>query len=93
VVEVWDTGTGIAPVHQKEVFREFFKVHNHPGTEEGFGLGLYIVSRLASILGHPVGLSSRLGRGTVFRVTLEPTDAQQAAQRAAAATAQLVSIP
>lgn len=93
VVEVWDTGTGIAPVHQKEVFREFFKVHNHPGTEEGFGLGLYIVSRLASILGHPVGLVSQLGRGTVFRVTLEPTDAHEAAQRAAAATAQLASTP
>jgi signal transduction histidine kinase len=93
VVEVWDTGTGIAPVHQKEVFREFFKVHNHPGTEEGFGLGLYIVSRLSTILGHPVGLASQLGRGTVFRVMLKPTDARQAAQRAAAATAQLVSMP
>jgi signal transduction histidine kinase len=93
VVEVWDTGTGIAPVHQKEVFREFFKVHNHPGTEEGFGLGLYIVSRLASILGHPVALASRVGRGTVFRVTLQPTDAHQAAQRAAAAAVQLASIP
>jgi signal transduction histidine kinase len=93
VVEVWDTGTGIAPVHHKEVFREFFKVHNHPGTEEGFGLGLYIVSRLASILGHPVALVSRMGRGTVFRVTLQPTDARQAAQRAAAAIAQLVGMP
>jgi signal transduction histidine kinase len=68
-------------------------VHNHPGTEEGFGLGLYIVSRLSTILGHPVGLASQLGRGTVFRVMLKPTDARQAAQRAAAATAQLVSMP
>lgn len=93
VVEVWDTGAGIAPVHQREVFREFFKVHNHSGTEEGFGLGLYIVSRLATILGHPVTLASRPGRGTVFRVILDPTDARQAAQRAAAATAQLASMP
>jgi len=93
VLEVWDTGMGIAPVHQKEIFREFYKVPGHAGTEEGFGLGLYIVARLSAILGHPVTLASRPGRGTVFRVTLEPTDAQQAADRAAAATAQLASMP
>jgi signal transduction histidine kinase len=93
VLEVWDTGPGIAPVHQKEIFREFYKVPGHAGTEEGFGLGLYIVSRLSEILGHPVTLASRLGRGTVFRMTLQPTDARQAADRAAAAIAQLVSIP
>jgi signal transduction histidine kinase len=93
VIEVWDTGLGIAPVHQKEIFREFFKVPTHAGTEDGFGLGLYIVARLSTILGHPVTLASRPGRGTVFRVVLRPTDAQEAAQRAAAATAQLVSMP
>lgn len=92
VLEVWDTGLGIAPVHLKEIFREFYKVPGRAGTEEGFGLGLYIVSRLATILGHPVSVSSRVGRGTVFRVTLEPTDAKQAADRAAAASAQLASV-
>jgi signal transduction histidine kinase len=93
VLEVWDTGVGIAPVHQREVFREFYKVPGHAGTEDGFGLGLYIVARLSQILGHPVTLASRPGRGTVFRVTLQATDAALAAERAAAATAQLVSMP
>ena len=92
VLEVWDTGVGIAAVHQKEVFREFYKVPSH-GTEEGFGLGLYIVARLSAILGHPVTLASRPARGTMFRVTLEPADAQQAADRAAAASAQIASMP
>jgi signal transduction histidine kinase len=92
-IEVWDTGVGIAPVHQREIFREFFKVPGHAGTEDGFGLGLYIVARLAAILGHPLALSSRPGRGTVFRVMLKPTDAQEAADRAAAAVAQLVNMP
>jgi signal transduction histidine kinase len=92
-IEVWDTGLGIAPVHQREIFREFYKVPSHAGTEEGFGLGLYIVARLSTILGHPVTLASRTGRGTVFRVLLEPTDAQDAADRAAAAVAQLASMP
>jgi signal transduction histidine kinase len=84
-IEIWDTGLGIAPVHQREIFREFYKVPSHAGTEDGFGLGLYIVSRLSGILGHPLSLASRPGRGTVFRLMLEPTDAQEAADRAAAA--------
>ena len=92
-IEVWDTGLGIAPVHQREIFREFYKVPSHAGTEDGFGLGLYIVARLAAILGHPLSLSSRPGRGTVFRVFLAPTDAREAADRAAASVAQLVSMP
>ena len=92
-IEVWDTGVGIAPVHQREIFREFYKVPGHTGTEDGFGLGLYIVARLAGILGHPLNLDSRPGRGTVFRLMLAPTDAQEAADRAAASVAQLVSMP
>ncbi|HWI81857.1 HAMP domain-containing sensor histidine kinase [Ramlibacter sp.] len=92
-IEVWDTGVGIAPVHQREIFREFYKVPAHGGTEDGFGLGLYIVARLAAILGHPLALDSRPQRGTVFRLILAPTDPQQAADRAAASVAQLVSMP
>jgi signal transduction histidine kinase len=93
-VEVWDTGVGIAPAHQREIFREFYKIPIHSGTEDGFGLGLYIVSRLTHILGHPVSLASQPGRGTVFRVLLTPTDPQQAAARAAAASIdQLASRP
>jgi len=91
-IEIWDTGLGIAPAHQRDIFREFYKVPGHPGTEDGFGLGLHIVSRLSTILGHPVALSSLLGRGTVFRVMLTPTDAREAAERVAAAD-QLVSMP
>ena len=92
-VEIWDTGVGIAPVHQREIFREFYKVPSHGGTEQGFGLGLYIVSRLTHILGHPLTLKSRVGRGTMFRLTLHPTDARAASERAQAAVAQLVSRP
>src|SRR5512133_2818299 len=92
-IEVWDTGVGIAPVHQREIFREFYKVPGHAGTEEGFGLGLYIVARLAGILGHPLSLASRPARGTVFRLMIQPTNAQQAMDRASSSVAQLASMP
>ncbi|MBL0422938.1 HAMP domain-containing histidine kinase [Ramlibacter sp. AW1] len=92
-IEVWDTGVGIAPVHQRDIFREFYKVPIHAGTEDGFGLGLYIVGRLSHILGHPVELASRVGRGTMFRVLLKPTDADEAASRASTAIDQLARRP
>lgn len=82
-IEVWDTGVGIAPMHQREIFREFYKVPAHAGTEDGFGLGLYIVARLSHILGHPVELNSKQGKGTVFRLLLKPADPVQAAARVA----------
>jgi len=89
-VEIWDTGVGIAPVHQREIFREFYKVPTHAGTEDGFGLGLYIVSRLTHILGHPLTLQSRLGRGSVFRLLLLPTDPRAAGERAVSSLAQML---
>ena len=92
-IEIWDTGVGIAPEFQREIFREFYKVPGHSGTEEGFGLGLSIVDRLTHILGHPLTLSSQPGRGTVFRLRLLPTDALQASERAATIVAQLVNMP
>ncbi|AEG92110.1 candidate histidine kinase, classic [Ramlibacter tataouinensis TTB310] len=92
-IEVWDTGVGIAPAHQREVFREFYKVPSHGGTEDGFGLGLNIVARLSHILGHPLVLASRPGRGTLFRLMLRPTDARLAAERAARAVSQLARRP
>ncbi|HEY8360807.1 MAG TPA: HAMP domain-containing sensor histidine kinase [Ramlibacter sp.] len=92
-VEVWDTGVGIAPEHQREIFREFYKVPTHAGTEEGFGLGLYIVGRLTHILGHPLTMRSRVGRGSVFRLLLEPTDPRAAAERAVAAVARMMTRP
>ena len=92
-IEIWDTGVGIAPVYQREIFREFYKVPAHGGTEDGFGLGLYIVARLTQILGHPLTLASRPGRGTVFRLNVEPTDPAKATERAVASVAQLVNRP
>ncbi len=92
-VEVWDTGMGIAPEYQREIFREFYKVPVHAGTEDGFGLGLYIVQRLSGILGHPLQLKSRPGRGSMFRLVLTPTQPEEAARRAAASVSQLANMP
>ena len=69
LIDVWDTGVGISPEHQQAIFQEFYRIPMQ-GTEEGFGLGLAIVSRLSDALGYPVSLKSRVGRGSLFRVVM-----------------------
>jgi signal transduction histidine kinase len=73
-IEVWDTGVGIAPEHQGQVFQEFYKASQHAGTEDGFGLGLAIVKRLSQVLDHKVSMTSRLGKGTCMRVEIVLTN-------------------
>ena len=68
--EVWDTGVGIAREHQLAIFQEFFRVSQHQGTEDSLGLGLTIVSKLSTLMGYQLAVSSQEGKGSVFRVSL-----------------------
>lgn len=71
VLEVWDTGIGIAPEHQKEVFREFHQLGNpERDRRKGLGLGLAIAEGLARTLGHDLTLASIPDKGSVFRLSL-----------------------
>ena len=70
-IEVWDTGVGISAEHQQAIFQEFYRVTQHNGTEQSFGLGLAIVLRLAAALKHQLSMRSRPGRGTVFQLAFE----------------------
>ena len=68
-IEVFDTGIGIEPAQQTEVFREFHQLGNPERDRlKGLGLGLAISDGLAHSLGHTLTLRSRSGRGSVFRV-------------------------
>ncbi len=72
VLEVWDTGIGIAPEHHKEVFREFHQLGNpERDRNKGLGLGLAIADGLARTLGIELKFSSIPHRGSVFRLTLD----------------------
>ena len=74
VLEVWDTGIGIAPEQQAEVFKEFHQVGNpERDRRKGLGLGLAIARGLANTLGHELHLQSVPQRGSVFRLALPLT--------------------
>jgi PAS domain S-box-containing protein len=69
-IEVWDSGVGIPPEMQRQVFWEFVQDGRQPvaGSGRGLGLGLAIVERLSRLLGHRMGMRSQPGRGSVFWV-------------------------
>jgi signal transduction histidine kinase len=77
-LEVWDTGIGIANAEQAKVFDEFYKIRQHGGTEDGFGLGLAIVRRLSHLLGMGLSLKSSPGKGTCIRLVLPLTSSTSA---------------
>lgn len=70
-IEVWDTGIGIPEDQQKNVFEELVQLDNpERDPHKGLGLGLAIVRRTTELLGHPLDLRSRVGRGSCFRLKI-----------------------
>ncbi|MGD9713755.1 MAG: hybrid sensor histidine kinase/response regulator [Thermomicrobiales bacterium] len=68
-IEVRDTGQGIASEHLNRIFDEFYQIADTRKLKSrGLGLGLNIVMRLAELLKHRVGVSSRLSEGSCFTV-------------------------
>ena len=70
LVQVCDTGPGIPEDRREAIFQEFQRAHSDIPGQTGFGLGLAIVRRFAHVLGHPVSLASRVGRGSTFSVLI-----------------------
>jgi signal transduction histidine kinase len=74
-IEVRDSGPGIAPERIPRIFDEFYQVGNpERNPDNGYGLGLAISRRLAHSLGLTLDLRTRVGKGSVFFVTLPRAD-------------------
>lgn len=76
LIQVWDTGIGIAPDHQGAIFDEYFQVANpQRDRTKGLGLGLANAKCIAGILGTSIVCRSRLGKGSVFELRVPLVDA------------------
>ncbi|MEQ8245302.1 ATP-binding protein [Fulvivirga sp.] len=67
-IEVADNGMGIDQQHLDKIFDMFFRASNDKA--EGSGLGLYIVKDTVGKLGGHISVTSHLGEGTTFTLTL-----------------------
>lgn len=83
-IDVEDSGVGIAEDQLPHIFEEFYQVGVSPNSvREGHGLGLSIVQRAATLLGHELRVRSQLGCGTTFSIFV-PAGSPERLQRAIA---------
>lgn len=70
--EVEDTGIGLKPEQQDRIFDSFVQAENSTTRKYGgSGLGLAICRRLANIMGGNVGVTSAIGKGSLFWFTVK----------------------
>ena len=74
-IVVADTGIGIDSERLQDIFTEFHQIKEQGQSNEGFGLGLAIVQRLADLLGHQIKVRSEPGRGSEFSICLPAASA------------------
>jgi signal transduction histidine kinase len=71
VLEVEDSGIGIPPDQLGQIFKRFYQVDGSTKRRyPGVGLGLALVKELVETYGGRVTVTSTLGRGSTFRVTM-----------------------
>ena len=65
-ISVADTGPGIAPEYQQEIFEEYFRLTSGGTRADGHGLGLAIARRLVQVAGGKIWVESETGGGSKF---------------------------
>jgi len=70
VIDIIDTGCGISEQNIKHIFSPFIQLNEEDYSKEGIGLGLSITQELIKLLGGSINVSSQLGKGSHFSVTI-----------------------
>lgn len=78
LIEVEDTGVGIAQEDRQRIFEPFVQLGDHRDSK-GTGLGLSITRQFVQLMGGRIELQSTPGKGSLFRVDLPLNEARNAA--------------
>ncbi len=70
VLQIADTGIGIAPEDLPRIFEKGFTGYNGRADRKSTGLGLYLCKMAADRLSHQIDADSEAGKGTVFSIDL-----------------------
>jgi PAS domain S-box-containing protein len=71
VIEVEDTGKGIAPGDLRKIFEYFEQAGAGDISESGSGLGLAISREFVRLMGGEIRVTSQLNKGSVFRFEID----------------------
>lgn len=72
-LEIEDTGRGIAPQDMPHIFDRFYRGENVGSLNiPGTGLGLTLLKEIVDLHHGEIEVTSELGRGTTFRISLRP---------------------
>jgi signal transduction histidine kinase/BarA-like signal transduction histidine kinase len=94
LLQVRDSGMGIAPQAQQRIFEEFVQIHNEArDRRHGLGLGLAIARRLALLMNGDIAVRSAPGRGCCMTLTLPRARAPVPTAPAHSAQADPASVP
>jgi PAS domain S-box-containing protein len=78
-ISITDTGEGLSVKNLSQLFQPFNRLGREAGTEEGTGIGLVVSKRLVELMGGEIGAESTVGKGSVFWIELNLTNAPQMA--------------
>jgi signal transduction histidine kinase len=70
LIDVVDSGPGIAPEHQLVIFEKFGRAHTGDKAKPGTGLGLFIARSIAEAHGGSLGVRSHPEHGATFSLSL-----------------------
>ena len=74
ILQIADTGIGIAPEDLPRIFEKGFTGYNGRSDKKSTGLGLYLCKQAADKLSHKISVTSEVGAGTTFTIDLRAAD-------------------
>jgi PAS domain S-box-containing protein len=79
-ISITDTGSGLSPEQQSQLFGAFVRLAPDQEGIEGTGIGLLITKNIVELMGGNIGVSSESGKGSTFWIEF-PDDTEQSTNK------------